>query len=127
MKCSSLRNEFECRSIVLTVDICPMSLMRNTRNKGYIQVPECGLFHSTLPMEERKAPDPSERSPMREIDPTAYSLSSSSKLLDESFDETNEIKSWTGGNTDFSDLDVESEPIAKIETDSTDVELIHED
>ena len=78
-------------------------------------------------MEERKAPDPSERSPMREIDPSAYSLSSSAKLVDESFDETNEIKSWTGGNTDFSDLDDDVEPIARVERISTDVELIHED
>ena len=64
---------------------------------------------------------------MREIDPSAYSLSSSAKLVDESFDETNEIKSWTGGNTDFSALDDDVEPIARIETISTDVELIHED
>ena len=64
---------------------------------------------------------------MREIDPSAYSLSSSAKLVDESFDETNEIKSWTGGNTDFSDLDDDVEPIARVETISTDVELIHED
>ena len=58
-------------------------------------------------MEERKAPDPSERLEQREIDPSAYSLSSNAKMIDESFDETNEIKSWTGGNTDFSDLDDE--------------------
>jgi hypothetical protein len=78
-------------------------------------------------MEDRKAPDPSERSQMREIDPSAYSLSSSSKLISESFDETNEIKSWTGGNTDFSDLDDQDEPIAKIVPTTEDVELIHDD
>ena len=50
----------------------------------------------------------------REIDPSAYSLSSNSKLVSESFDETNEIQSWQGGNTDFSDLGAE-EPPAKIE------------
>ena len=66
-------------------------------------------------MEERKAPDPSERIEQREIDPSAYSLSSSAKMIDESFDETNEIKSWTGGNTDFSDLD-EDEPVSVNET-----------
>ena len=66
-------------------------------------------------MEERKAPDPSERIEQREIDPSAYSLSSSAKMIDESFDETNEIKSWTGGNTDFSDLD-EEEPVSVNET-----------
>ena len=56
-------------------------------------------------MEDRKAPDPSERVQQREIDPSAYSLSSNSKVVSEKFDETNEIQSWTGGNTDFSDLD----------------------
>ena len=75
--------------------------------KGTFKCPECGLFHSSLPMDERKAPDPSERIEQREIDPSAYSLSSSAKMIDESFEETNEIQSWTGGNTDFSDLDDE--------------------
>lgn len=75
--------------------------------KGTFKCPECGLFHSSLPMEERKAPDPSERTEQREIDPSAYSLSSNAKVIDESFEETNEIQSWTGGNTDFSDLDDE--------------------
>ena len=62
-------------------------------------------------MEERKAPEPSERVEQREIDPSAYSLSSSAKMIDESFDETNEIQSWTGGNTDFSNLE-EDEPVS---------------
>ena len=38
-----------------------------------------------------KAPDPSERTEQREIDPSAYSLSSNAKVIDESFEETNEI------------------------------------
>lgn len=72
-------------------------------------------------MEERKAPDPSERTEQREIDPSAYSLSSSAKMIDESFEETNEIKSWTGGNTDFSDLDEEpvSSQNGKINSENT--------
>ena len=78
-------------------------------------------------MEERKPPTASERVQPREIDPSAYSLSSSSKLVSESFDETNEIQSWQGGNTDFSDLGAE-EPPAKIDKiQSTDIELIHDD
>ena len=52
-----------------------------------------------------------ERIEQREIDPSAYSLSSSAKMIDESFEETNEIQSWTGGNTDFSDLD-DDEPVS---------------
>lgn len=69
-------------------------------------------------MEERKAPDPSERTEQREIDPSAYSLSSSAKMVDESFEETNEIQSWTGGNTDFSGLDDEPDSTRKTDLNS---------
>lgn len=96
-------------------------------SKGTFKCPECGLFHSSLPMEERKAPSPEERIQHREIDPSAYSLSSNSKLVSESFDETNEIQSWSGGNTDFSDLGQDDPPV-KFSTDiDADVELIHDD
>ena len=64
-----------------------------------------GRSESTIPREERVQ--------QREIDPSAYSLSSNSKLVSESFDETNEIQSWTGGNTDFSDLG-QDEPLVKL-------------
>ena len=78
-------------------------------------------------MEDRKAPSPEERVQHREIDPSAYSLSSNSKLVSESFDETNEIQSWAGGNTDFSDLG-QDEPLVKLsKNEETDVELIHDD
>ena len=69
-------------------------------------------------MEERRAPDPSERIEQREIDPSAYSLSSSAKMVDESFEETNEIQSWTGGNTDFSGLDDEPDSTRKTDLNS---------
>tara|TARA_A200000113_G_scaffold94806_1_gene84751 strand:- start:80 stop:316 length:237 start_codon:yes stop_codon:yes gene_type:complete len=78
-------------------------------------------------MEERKAPDPSERVQQREIDPSAYSLSSNSKVLTEKFDETNEIQSWTGGNTDFSDLGDEPPPVKIGKSEADDVELIHDE
>ena len=95
--------------------------------QGTFKCPECGLFHSSVPLEDRKAPDPSDRVQQREIDPTAYSLSSNSKVLSESFDETNEIQSWTGGNTDFSDLGDETPPVKIDDMQVDDVELIHED
>lgn len=95
--------------------------------KGTFKCPECGLFHSSLPMEERKAPEPSERIQQREIDPSAYSLSSNSKVHSESFDETNEIQSWTGGNTDFSDLGEDTPPVKIGIKNDADVELIHDD
>ncbi|MAH29677.1 MAG: hypothetical protein CL959_03250 [Euryarchaeota archaeon] len=78
-------------------------------------------------MEERKAPSPEERVQHREIDPSAYSLSANSKLVSESFDETNEIQSWSGGNTDFSDLGQDEPPVKLTKNVEVDVELIHDD
>jgi hypothetical protein len=78
-------------------------------------------------MEDRKAPSPEERVQHREIDPSAYSLSSNSKLISESFDETNEIQTWTGGNTDFSDLGQDETPRKLSSNHETDIELIHDD
>ena len=97
--------------------------------KGTFKCPECGLFHSVLPMEDRKPPDPSERVQQREVDPSAYSLSTNSQLIEESFDETNEIQTWTGGNTDFSDLgDDDDQPVTKMQDRIVeDVELISDD
>ena len=107
---------------LLTVVRCPSCGTLET--KGTFKCPECGLFHSALPMEERRAPTSEERVQQREIDPSAYSLSSSSKLVSESFDETNEIQSWQGGNTDFSDLaSEESPPIPINKSKSTETDL----
>lgn len=78
-------------------------------------------------MEDRQAPTPEERVQHREIDPSAYSLSSNSKLVSESFDETNEIQSWTGGNTDFSDLGPDEPPVKLSKVEETVVELIHDE
>lgn len=98
-------------------------------NKGTFKCPECGLFHASIPTEERKAPGPDERVQERQIDPSAYSLSSSSTPLDEEFQQTDEIQTWAGGNTDFSMLDGEDKPLAKIsdKTSISNVDLIHED
>ena len=79
-------------------------------------------------MEERKAPEPGERIQEREIDPSAYSLSSSSLPMDEEFQQTNEIQTWGGGNTDFTISDDDT-PLAKISDSSSksNVDLIHDD
>lgn len=48
--------------------------------------------------------------------------------LDEEFQQTDEIQTWSGGNTDFSILDEET-PLAKlsVENSKNDVDVIHED
>ena len=97
-------------------------------HQGTFKCPECGLFHASVPLEDRKAPDPGQRIQEREVDPSAYSLSSSSMPLDEEFQQTDEIQTWSGGNTDFSILD-EDTPLAKIPLENLDkdVDVIHED
>ena len=110
---------------ILSVVRCPSC--GTLELQGTFKCPECGLFHSSLPMEDRQAPAPGERVQHREIDPSAYSLSANSKLVTESFDETNEIQSWTGGNTDFSELGDEEPPAKLSDVSETDVELIHEE
>lgn len=79
-------------------------------------------------MEERKAPEPGERLQDREIDPSAYSLSTSSLPLDEEFQQTDEIQTWGGGNTDFTIPD-DDKPLAKISDRNieSEVDLIHDD
>ena len=79
-------------------------------------------------MEERKAPEPGERIQEREIDPSAYSLSSSSLPMDEEFQQTNEIQTWGGGNTDFTISDDDT-PLVEISDSSSksNVDLIHDD
>ena len=106
---------------------CPSCGTIETR--GTFKCPECGLFHASLPTEERKAPEPGEHIQERQIDPSAYSLSSSATPLDEEFQQTDEIQTWGGGNTDFSILDEEDKPLAKIsdKTSISKVDLIHED
>ena len=97
-------------------------------NRGTFKCPECGLFHASLPMEERKAPEPGERIQEREIDPSAYSLSSTSLPMDEEFQQTDEIQTWGGGNTDFTISDDDT-PLVKISDSSSksNVDLIHDD
>lgn len=97
-------------------------------NRGTFKCPECGLFHAVLPMEEREAPDSSQRIQEREIDPTAYSLSASAMPFDEEFQQTDEIQTWEGGNTDFSNLG-DDKPLAKISDSNQNIEadVIHED
>ena len=44
-----------------------------------------------------------------EIDPSIYSLGPNAAIPEESFDETDDVRSWDGGSTDFSFEDDEPE------------------
>ena len=78
-------------------------------SKGVIRCPECSTFHAGAHLEEREAP--SRPLPAREVDPGHYSLSSETGLAGESFEESEDIRSWEGGNTDFSFDDQDAPPV----------------
>ena len=81
--------------------------------KGTARCPECGTFHSGIHLEEREAPPPEERINNRDVDPSDYSMNPNTAIANEEFegDETN-VKTWSGGSTDFSFIDDDdSKPI----------------
>jgi len=72
--------------------------------KGTLRCPECGTFHSGAVMVERAAPSAEQRVAAEPSapDPSMYSLGPSSSIVEEAFEESDEVKAWTGGSTDFS-------------------------
>ena len=96
--------------VLTSASYCPVCGCLSSH--GVIRCPECSTFHAGAHMEEREAPK--QPAPARAIDPSHYSLSAEAGPKGETFEESDDIRSWKGGNTDFS-FDEEDEPPAKIE------------
>lgn len=97
--------------------------------KGVYRCPECGTFHSGSIMAEREPPPPKQlvEEDAAPLDPSIYSLGPNAAIPEESFDESEDLRSWDGGSTDFS-FDEEDEPLLKKENRSLpEVEIIDED
>ena len=58
-------------------------------NIGSFRCVGCGAFHSTAHLIERDVPPPEQREIIEQI-------------VDPSFEQTDDVKSWEGGSTDFS-------------------------
>ena len=72
-------------------------------NIGSFRCVGCGAFHSTAHLIERDVPPPEQREIIEQIvDPMAYSIGPNQKIVEESFEQTDDVKSWEGGSTDFS-------------------------
>ena len=85
---------------------------------------ECGTFHAGGIMEEREPPSPTdvrEAATAQPIDPSIYSVGPNATIPDESFDESEDVRSWDGGSTDFTFDDADDAPVAKIELPEPDV------
>lgn len=86
--------------------------------KGMYRCSECGTFHAGGIMEERDAPTAAEvreSAVAQPIDPSIYSIGPNATIPEESFDESDDVRSWDGGSTDFTFDEDEDVPIAKIE------------
>ena len=98
--------------------------------KGMYRCSECGTFHAGGIMEEREAPTAAEVRDsivVQPIDPSIYSVGPNATIPDESFDESEDVRSWDGGSTDFTFDESEEAPVAKIEVPEPEVLANDED
>ena len=98
--------------------------------KGMYRCSECGTFHAGGIMEEREAPTAAEVRDsivVQPIDPSIYSVGPNATIPDESFDESEDVRSWDGGSTDFTFDESEEAPVAKIELPEPEVLANDED
>ena len=90
---------------------------------------ECGTFHAGGIIEEREAPPLAEQKDIQEnlpvLDPSVYSVGPNASIPEESFDESDDVRSWDGGSTDFTFDEVDEAPVAKLAL--PDAEVIAED
>lgn len=77
-------------------------------NRGSFRCVGCGAFHSSAHLVDRDAPPPEDRIiEDTNIDPLAYSLKPNQKIIEESFEESEDVVQWRGGSTDFTIIDEE--------------------
>jgi len=99
--------------------------------KGMYRCSECGTFHAGGIMEEREAPPISEQKEIQEnqpvLDPSVYSIGPNASIPEESFDESDDVRSWDGGSTDFTFDESDEAPLAKLSLPDGDVVAQDED
>ena len=70
--------------------------------KGSFRCLGCGTFHSGAHLVERDAPPIHHEAEVVVVDPSAYSLGPNERILEEDFEQSEAVKQWSGGSTDFS-------------------------
>ena len=71
-------------------------------------------------MEDREPPSPAEQQAIQDataptLDPSVYSLGPNASIPEESFDESEDVRRWDGGSTDFTFADDDDLPLVKLE------------
>jgi len=95
--------------------------------KGIYRCHECGTFHAGSIMEEREPPVAVVVEEKEPIDPSIYSLGPGAVLPEESFEESEDVKSWEGGSTDFSFEDDDEPPVKIDDVKVLEVDIIHDE
>ncbi len=91
--------------------------------KGSFRCLGCGSFHSTAHLVERDAPPPESRTVDEVVlDPLAYSMGPNQEIIEEEFEQSEDVKSWDGGSTDFS-FDDSLDDKDRIETNRTEPKI----
>lgn len=105
---------------------CPVC--GSLEKKGTFRCLGCGAFHSNAHLVDREPPPPEEKiSPVetQNINPLAYSMGPNQKILEEEFEQSDDVVDWEGGSTDFTfedDADIPRK-IEKINLDDSIEEL----
>ena len=85
--------------------------------KGSFRCLSCGSFHSTAHLIERDAPTLETRVVDEvSLDPLAYSMGPNQEIIEEEFEQSEDVKSWEGGSTDFSFDDDSDEGVSSNES-----------
>ena len=86
------------------MSICPVC--GSIEKKGSFRCLGCGAFHSNAHLVDRDAPPPQLEKPqetdLKKINPLAYSMGPNQKILEEEFEQSEDVVDWQGGSTDFS-------------------------
>ena len=91
--------------------------------KGSFRCLGCGSFHSTAHLVERDIPTPETRIIDEvSLDPLAYSMGPNQEIIEEEFEQSEDVTSWEGGSTDFSFDDDSDEAVSNNDSSKPNLE-----
>ena len=85
------------------MSVCPVC--GSIEKKGSFRCLGCGAFHSNAHLVDRDAPPPQDNPQeldIQKINPLAYSMGPNQKIVEEEFEQSEDVVDWKGGSTDFS-------------------------
>ena len=81
--------------------------------KGAYRCLGCGTFHSGAHLVEREAPPVAQDIEVPIVEPSAYSLGPKGEIVEEAFEQSESVREWSGGSTDFT---VGDEPLTPLKS-----------